>query len=558
MNKKEIFLCGNSENLNKKVFKKLKLNKDIVITISNEIKIEDLLFNNYYKIIFVVDSFYIEKNLNLIMEILEINNNLILCLKNNEKVKININKLSLLLKINIIDIKNLNILYDLINISNFEKNNFYYEIIKKDINNISNLLPSIDNKNYISIKLLEGDKNIVNLIKEKINIDILTTELNDYLRNVNFEEIKDKRYIKINEICNNIVKETIEYKEINSINKILSSKIFGMLITIFFSLLIIILTLILYKLITIPFLKFNFILNNNLLLSGIKSIYLSIIITFIPTVIILAFYELIEKSGILSLIMFHLDKMFSKFKCSGKIYKLYLDKYLLNEPSNINLFNKEEKNIFILSSIYYPSLNKFVLIIFFVDIFFPNIKFLTIIFILSLIFLTLIFISLILSKIIPTYKYKNDLVSFNIEIPKLKFPIINIKNKIKIIFIKKIKYIFLIGIILYLLSNLNLNIYEIIIISYILSLLLNETVLLITIIIYFNINTIDFEVLNSILIYNGWNIKVIFSTLILFIFNLPNIYNLKIIKEETYFKHKWLIIISPFIVSMFIILILFI
>lgn len=561
MNSKKIYLCGSSGNLNKKIYDKLKSNKDINVIRTNEIKIEDIIFDNYYKIIFIIDSFYIEKNINLIMEILEINNNLILCLKNNNKIKIDINKLSSLLKINVIDEKNINLIMDLIMIDNYERNDIECEEIESYINDISVFLPPVENKKYIAIKLLEGDKSIINQAKEKFNIDLLTIELNDYLRNINFEEMKDKKYIKENDICNTIIEETITYKKQNDINKILSNKIFGIFITILFLLLIIISTIMLYNIITIPFLNLNlsFIYNNNnIFIIGLKSIYLYIFMTFISSIFILVFYELIKESGILSLIMFHLDKIFSKFKSSGKMFKLYLDKYLLNEPINIDLYNKEEKNIFILSSIFYPSLNKFVLIIFLINIFFPNIKFLSLTYILFLIFLILVFISLMLSKIIPVFEYKNNLISFNIEIPKLKLPIIDIKSKIKKVFIKKIMYSFLIGIILHLLSSFNLNIYEIIIISYILSFVLNETTLIFTILLYFNIKKIDYIMLKSLLINNGWNIKEVLSILILFIFNLPNIYNLKIIKKETYFKHKWLIIISPLIISMFLILVLFI
>ena len=66
-----------------------------------------MLFDDYEKIIYVVDACNLEKNLNLFFQILQINRNIILCINmidelDNKNIKLDIDKLNKLLEVKII------------------------------------------------------------------------------------------------------------------------------------------------------------------------------------------------------------------------------------------------------------------------------------------------------------------------------------------------------------------------------------------------------------------------------------------------------------------------
>ena len=156
----------------------LKGHKDIVIedlpgiyslsSLSDEeiVAKDTLLFEQYEKIIYVMDSSNIEKNLHLLLQILEINKNIILCLNmidelDQKGIKVNDKKLSEILGIKVIKCsasKNIGIkeLIKSLDEQSISTYNYVYDYyIEKNISDIFENLTNQCKSRFIALKLLD-------------------------------------------------------------------------------------------------------------------------------------------------------------------------------------------------------------------------------------------------------------------------------------------------------------------------------------------------------------------------------------------------------------------
>lgn len=317
--------------------------------LSDEEKItkNTLLFDDYEKIIYVCDASSIEKNLNLLLQILQINRNVILCINMIDEVeekgiKIDYKKLESILNIKIIkcSTKNkigINELINSLSEDTYSNYNFYYsECLEEKISKVESLLPKYFNNRFIAIKVLENDTSLVDYIYERYGINIIDKELSYYLRSINSEEVSNEISIKLNSISSSISKETINVKdkEMSKLDKVFSNKLYCILslCLIMFGIFLITIVLanypsdllsklfswiegILYNLCKDSIPKFIY----EPLLFGIYRIVTYIIsVMFPPLVIFFFLFTYAEETGILPRIAFNLDGICKCCNCHGK------------------------------------------------------------------------------------------------------------------------------------------------------------------------------------------------------------------------------------------------
>lgn len=572
-----------------------------------------ILFDNPFKIIIVVEPYFLEINLNLILQILEINDKILVILNMSDNINVNniifdvnyfFNKLNIPILIyneNNFEIKELlnEIEKDKESIFTLSYNSYLEDIINKFIPLIR--LESIYNinKRYIALKLLEGDKTIVESINIRYGINIINKEVNDYLRNINFEEIHKIVSFKLNEESEKIAKSTVKYLNINNskkIDKVITSKPIGIIFSILLIFLIFFITLISLKytfnVFNIFFKSIESILYKIALFCNInKNIYeliilgmfrtISIVIsTIFPSMIIFySLFALLKESGFLPRLIFNFDKIFNFFKLNGKQLHCMCMGFGCNICGVLEtkvFENKKNKIIAILTNNFIPCIGKIPLILCIISIFFIgkyNSIFIVLIF-LSFLIIS-IFISLLISKLLVLIFFKGIKSHFILEIPSFKKPkILNviwkeITEKV-ILIIKKILIIIIpSSIIIWLLANIKINNIGIInyasnflnpfakiigldgfiLLAFILAISANEILLPLLLMFYLNSKEIS-EIINiiqikTILLQNGWTFMTALSVCIFSILHFPCLTTLKTIKKEIGNKYAVLAFTIP-------------
>lgn len=657
-NEKTILLCGNPNVGKTSIFNNLTLKKEHVgnwtgktVSLANgylknnkNIKIIDLpgtysllgnsdeeiiardaiLFTKSYKNIIVINPCFLERNLPLVLQILEISPTSLLCLnfkdeldKNN--ITLDIELLSNILGTDIVLISSreedsLKELTDKIIKENKNNFNIYYEELEEYIEDLSNLLPDIPNKRFISLKLLEGDKSIVESIYNNQNINVLTEDVNDYLRNINFDDVKDKVSKKINELSKEITEKVINYnnsdinKNTRIIDKIITSKKYGIPLSI------LLFTLIFY--ITISFANYpsellsslfnligDFLLDISTSLSINKYIYGPLIngvyktVTWViavmlpPMAIFFPLYGLLEESGLLPRIAFNFDKCFQKSGTSGKQCLTMCMGFGCNACGVVGtriIESPKDKIIACITNNFIPCNGRFPLIITLVSIFFVKgnglISNIYASLIVTLLILISIIVSLIVSKILSLIILKKASCHFSLELPIYRKPKVfnviyrSIVDKTISILLRALKISTIAGLIIWILANTNIGNNSLIVIlsdflnpfakvigldgvillSFILALPANEIVLPIILMGYLNNDVmIDFESkleLKNILINNGWNLKTALSVCIFSLMHFPCATTLWTIKKEIGKKWMYVSFIVPTICGIIILL----
>lgn len=237
-----------------------------------EIARDYICFGNSDVCIVVVDATCLERNLNLVLQILEMTPNVIVCVNlldeaKKKSIKINLSLLSEILGVPVVGtiankpktLKNLlNVLSKYLETSSTKKrfmvkyNDDAENLISDIIDDISNLLP--DNKKYlarwISIKLLDEKTTIYNALQSNFNIDLANNQSiqgklskiksNLKTSNLSLNELNDSIVTSIVSSAEEIRKKTCQFtnSKYNSrdrkIDKLLTSKKFGIPIMLVF------------------------------------------------------------------------------------------------------------------------------------------------------------------------------------------------------------------------------------------------------------------------------------------------------------------------------------
>lgn len=329
-----------------------------------EVARDYICFGNADLTVVVLDATCIERNLNLLLQILEITPKVLVCLNlmdeaKKKNIKIDIDELSKKLKVPIIptsarsgigieDLKEA--IYENVLKEKWEetlKIN-YSESINNEINKISSLLKSKYsgiNYRWTALRLLDGDESIKQSIRKYVSEDFIVddSEIEEEIKKIREKQNNKVRDIIVSDIykqCEDIVKSTINKSknkilQQQKIDNILTSKATGIPI------MLLMLTLILWITIegaNVPseFLaKVLFSFEDKLMdllitiklpiwfckivvLGGYKTLAWVVSVMLPPMAIFFPLFTILEDSGYLPRVCFNLDKAFKKACCHGK------------------------------------------------------------------------------------------------------------------------------------------------------------------------------------------------------------------------------------------------
>ena len=334
-----------------------------------EIARDYICFGNPDVTLIVVDSTCLERNLNFVFQIMEITKNIIVCVNlldeaKKKKIKIDLKKLEEILGVPVVgttarDKKTLENLKDVIyklcikKMKSNPKYIKYNEIIESNISILEQKVKEIYNvpkSRWISIKLIDGEKKILDSIQEHLKINFENEELKESLKEVRKtlkekgvtqNNFKDKIVSEIVEKAESVSQKVCTYENINyssrdrKVDKILTSKKFGIPIMILFLGLIFWITIVganyptealfcVFNWFKEILIKFTNLIHcpswlSNMLIDGIYQTLTWIIAVMLPPMaIFFPLFTILEDLGYLPRIAFNMDGFFKKACCSGK------------------------------------------------------------------------------------------------------------------------------------------------------------------------------------------------------------------------------------------------
>ena len=570
-----------------------------------EVTSDFIISCNYDLVVIVCDAVTLERNLNIVLQTLEVTNNVILCINLIDEAKkkniiIDYDKLSNILNIPVIGIsarKKIGIDKLIDEINNFKSRNVNYISYNDKIEECINILNT--NTRFEAIRyLLVGSSN--EYINEKVkqcriylndnNIDINNNTLGLIVK-------------KSEDIAKNVMTDNNKYNY--RLDKILTNKITGIPI------MIILLVLIFYISIRganypseLLFKLFNYIENiiRNILINihvpsiifeplmdGIYKVTTWVIAVMLPPMaIFFPLFTILEDFGILPRIAFNLDGYFNRSNACGKQALTMMMGFGCNAVGVTGtriIDSKRERLIAILTNSFIPCNGRFPTIITILTLFFIGISssifnsFLSIL-LLTIIILFSIIMTLIVSKILSVTLLKGVPSSFILELPPYRKPLIfkviirSLFDRTLFVLGRAVMISIPTGLIIWILNNIyigNVNILNhlsnilnnfglligldgVIVLAFLLGFPANEIVIPIMLMIYMSKNSLieisDLNTLKNIFVNNGWTYVTAICVLIFTLFHFPCSTTILTIKSETN-SLKWTIIsfIIPFIIG---------
>lgn len=530
-----------------------------------EISSEFICFGNYDVVVIVVDAINMERNLNLVLQILEVTNKAVLCINlmdqaKSRKIKIDLEKMAKILKIPVVGTsagkqrKLTDLLKKIHDVDNFvdsfkiDYDNFIEENIKK-------IEKNLNVKRWMAVRILMGDEFFVeNLIKnynldeqlvyeqiKNVKISLLDeginkNSLNDYIvKTINnkSKEIYDE-CITINRKLNN------EYK----FDRIITNKWIGLpfmlgMLAIIFWITIVgsnypsdYLYNILFKL--GDYLRELLIRLNSpswlvdMLINGVYQVLAWVVSVMLPPMMIFfPLFSLLEESGFLPRIAFNLDKYFRKCYTCGKQALTMAMGFGCNAVGVTGcriIDSAREKLIAILTNTFVPCNGRFPTLIALISIFIVKDSFgvfnsFVNVLILIIVILIGIMVTFLISKVLSVTILKGIPSSFILELPPYRKPMFmkvifrSIKDKAIFVLGRALVVSAPAGLIIYVLASINVG--DISLLKYISLLLDNfasyfgmDGVILLAFILGFPANEIVFPIMLMIYLSTGQMVEV--------------------------------------------------
>ena len=480
-----------------------------------------ICFENPDAIVIVVDGTSLERNLNLVTQIMEINSNIILCVNlldeaKKKGIKIDLNKLSSLLGIPVVGtiakkkktlINLKNIIYDvclkkIVPTPNIVK---YLPIIEDSISLLSCEYPTIPFplNRWISLKLLSNETKIINTISQKLNIDLNTSSINSKIdecicllkRNditlSNLEEILISAIMKYAEyisskVCTYTNKDYLS-KTIK-IDRILTSKKFGIPIMLLFLCVLFWITIVganypsqilsdFFGNLKIQITNFFNSVHSpewltSMLVDGVYQTVTWIISVMLPPMaIFFPLFTILEDLGFLPRIAFNLDRCFKCACTSGKQALTMCMGFGCNAAGVVGcriINSPREKLIAILTNSFVPCNGRFPFLITVAIIFISGtvsgiFSGLVAAIVVMLVVLLGILLTLLVSKILSKTILKGLPSSFTLELPPYRTPQIgkilvrSLLNRTLFVLGKAISIAAPAGLVIWLFSNINIG-----------------------------------------------------------------------------------------------------
>ena len=569
----------------------------------------DFVINEDYDIALVVcDPLCLERNLNLVIQTLEVTKNVLVCVNlldeaKKKKVVVDLEKLSTHLGTKVIGIsarkkEGIDDLLDII--LSYPQSSLNFEYEEKVEESISIIDEHINNR-FKSIKtIIEGYSDDL-IIQEKLN------QIREYLNdsNINFNDsVMNEVMNECEKIDNDVViKNSIRDKI--KLDKILTNKLTGIPIMIIMLMCIFWISIVganypsdfLFEV----FNKFGNFLNDLCININIpKFIYLPLldgvykVLTWVvavmlpPMAIFFPLFTLLEDFGILPRIAFNLDGYFEKNGSCGKqalTMCMGIGCNAVGVTGARIIDSKRERLIAILTNSFIPCNGRFPTLILIFTMFFSithnNILNTTInVLLLTLLILISIFITFIVSRILSKTLLKGNNSFFILELPPYRKPQI-VKVLIRSLIDRTLKILGRAvvvaaptGLIIWLLTNITIgdssiiNIMSnflnpfailigldgVILTAFILGFPANEIVLPIILMTYLSSNTMmdisDITLIKDLFISNGWTIITVICMIIFIIFHYPCSTTLiTIYKETKNIKWTFLSFLIPLIIG---------
>lgn len=585
-----------------------------------------ICFGNPDSTIVVVDATSLERNLNLVLQITEITDNLIVCVNlldeaKKKKITIDLEKLSKILKVPVVGVtaRNKKTLNSLLKVmrnacEGKEKINQIYQIqyqekIEKAIEQVKQII----NKQYkiqeklarwISIKVLDGEEHILKEIEKQLQIQLINnTEIDKVKKEVlkalekegiYQEELKERIVATIVKDAEEIGKKVCKFEKEDyanrdrKIDKILTSKKYGIPIMIVFLLLIFWITIVganypsqflfsVFGSIQEKLIEFaTYIhcpewLSNMLILGVYQTLTWVISVMLPPMAIFFPLFTILEDLGYLPRIAFNMDGFFKKACCSGKQMITMCMGFGCNSCGVTGcriIDSPRERLIAILTNNFVPCNGRFPFLITIATIFIAGtiggigasiVSTIAVIFVIIL----GIIMTLVISKILSKTILKGMPSSFVLELPPYRKPqflkvlVRSIFDRTIFILGRAIAVAAPAGLVIWLFANIGIQGESLLTIianfldplanlmgldgyiltAFILGIPANEIVLPIILMCYMQgtslVNMEDTFVIGEILRQNGWTILTAINVMLFTLFHFPCATTLLTIKKET-------------------------
>lgn len=579
-------------------------------SLEEEIARDYICFSSPDCVVVVLDATSLERNLNLASQILEITNNVVICVNLIDEAKkkgINIDyeKLSKLLGVPVIPTcahkkKTLHSLEKAIAnaCKNNSKNHFeiiYNDEIEKACYNISNVLPDCNtlDKKWVSLKLLEGNVKLISSIETNLKINLHTDEIIKEVNNNQLDfSVKDEIVSTIvfntSSICEEVISNNKPQPIVRKIDKIVTSKIFGIPIMVCLLGFIFWLTIVFANypsqmlsngfgfleeklLIFFEWVNAPDWLTGVLVLGLFKTLGWVVSVMLPPMAIFFPLFTILEDLGFLPRIAFNLDKFFRKACTTGKQALTMCMGFGCNAAGVVGcriIDSPRERLIATLTNAFVPCNGRFPFLIILATIFFGSVGIfngssIIATFTVVLVVILGIFMTLVVSKILSKTVLKGFPSSFVLELPAYRKPqfgkviIRSIFDRTLFVLARAISVAAPAGIVIWLLANIHIGNLSIlshiaaflnpfanllgldgyILAGFILGIPANEIVLPIILMGYLSTGTlVDMEeatAVGSVLMQNGWTILTAINVMIFTLLHFPCATTLLTIKKET-------------------------
>lgn len=434
-----------------------------------------LLEESIDAVVVVVDATCLERNLNLVLQILEITDNVIVCVNlldeaEKKKIVVDTDELSLHLGVPVVGIcarKGTGIieLKNEVESVIFHKRKYYPTSVKynncieESVNQLtpylSDICPTVKLQRFFALRLLENDKYINNTIKSSKNNIELKRTLNNILLNskISEENLRDEIVETILKKCEYIYNKVVTLNNPNynlrdrKIDKILTSKITGIPIMILLLAFIFWLTIIganypsqwlsnlfewLYVIITNSLNSINTpsILTSMLMDGVYKTTAWVVSVMLPPMAIFFPLFTLLEDSGYLPRIAFNMDSLFQKANCHGKQSLSMCMGFGCNACGVTGcriIDSPRERLIAIITNSFVPCNGRFpglitLITLLFTGIFVTTVSSVFTALVLMLVILLGVFTTFLVSKILSKTLLKGESSSFTLELPPYRKP----------------------------------------------------------------------------------------------------------------------------------------
>ena len=432
-------------------------------------------FDDYDALIVVCDATALERNLNLVLQVLEITDKVVVCVNlldeaKKKRIDVDLRKLSLLLGVPVVgaiarDKKGFNDLLDKVKLVSLKKEGYvkinYDNFILKDIKKLEKFIPkNLVNSENVLLRYLASDYDFINAFDYKYKTNLMRNLEAKYIkedilngfksRGINYDDIDTIITETINEKSYSICKRVVKYNKDNYdkkeriIDKYLTNKITGIpiMLCLLFLILWITITLanipsdFLYeKFFEFEDILYNFLVNihlpiwfTDMFVHGIYRVLAWVVAVMLPPMaIFFPLFTLLEDFGVLPRIAFNLDKSFEKCSSCGKQALTMVMGFGCNAVGVTGariIDSPRERLIAIITNSFVPCNGRFPLLISLITMFLVtnNSSGLMRAFILLIFILVGVIVTFIVSKILSNTILKGVPSSFTLELPPYRRP----------------------------------------------------------------------------------------------------------------------------------------